>query len=1194
MNYWIALLFAISFIFICLADENSPSEVHYLSEHLELIVSFTQGWGELGLDVSAHAPWQTPLPLQIKDKKYEKGLGHHAPGEIIISLNGAYLAFESEIGVQWQGGSNVGSVVFQVFVDGRKVFDSGVMRELDPPRKVRIPLKGADELRLVVTDAGDGIICDCADWANALLIPAPSVKKEKRREKMVDIAPFAKVVYSDPKRVDGCRCSRTEEFPKEDIFLEKEIAPSPFGDITVPKNEDGEGCIGLVWCERRRLKELQLEFQEDSLFIEPEKINLQVWLGESHWQGEWVPVKAEIRRAGNLLIFELNWQGNPALALNGTEKVRLIFPPQNKPLVLRKLSAYTSSIWDDGEFVLELEKPLKGSIGKVSIYNGEIMENGRVVYEKKWDLGQKLILKLRYCRPSPSKSDRTILLLELPNTSFGIAIEDILASGCVYIEEFGVYATTYPEKIGLKEYKRKIDKEKTVLQRVREMPDQTFSQAMAKVHRDVQDNGPTMLSLACDNEKFIVPREGGAQYGNFEARLEFGKDGDKRLKRYLDGGWSPIPVTEVEQGGILYRQRSFVVPLSEDDETTKLPPYWLNKQPLFVAEIEVLNKRDELSESFINLSFFKDRENGVPAKLEETEKGIVICDDGMLLAFLEIPDGWIINDGKLEIRWKLAKGDRKKAILFIPGWKLRREEANSLCLGGQLDVLIARTKLYWEKVLSDAMRVDIPEPMLANVIKASQVHCLIAARNEEKGKRVAPWIASVSYGPLESEAHSIIYGMSLFGHFDFAKRGLNFFISKYNEKGYLTTGYTIVGTGWHLWTLSRFYKLSKDREWLKEVADKVARVCDWITKQREKTKAYDIKGEKMPEWGLMPPGVAADWNRFAYRFFNQAHYYAGLAETAEVLEEVGYEEARRFVSDAREFRQDILRAFRWNQARIPVLKLSNGRWIPAYPGMLYCFGKVGEMYPGEDGNRSWAGDVEIGAHYLIPCGVLDAKSKDADWIVEHMEDYWFLYTGMGEYPEEENRRDWFNLGGFSKLQPYYTRIVEIYALRDEVKPFIRSYFNAIPSLLNRENLSFWEHFHNMGAWNKTHETGWFLVQTRHMFLVERGKELWLAPFLPSYWLKDGERIAVSNAPSYFGRVNYEIESFVKQGYIVAKISLDLENFPDKLAIRLRHPEGKKIKKVLVNGKEHKDYDAERECVFLQGKGQQIEVKAFYE
>ena len=64
-------------------------------------------------------------------------------------------------------------------------------------------------------------------------------------------------------------------------------------------------------------------------------------------------------------------------------------------------------------------------------------------------------------------------------------------------------------------------------------------------------------------------------------------------------------------------------------------------------------------------------------------------------------------------------------------------------------------------------------------------------------------------------------------------------------------------------------------------------------------------------------------------------------------------------------------------------------------------------------------------------------------MMDYLEDHQFLRSGWFDYPEERNRKDVFNLGGFSKVQPYYSRNAEIYALRDDVKPFLRSYFNAV-------------------------------------------------------------------------------------------------------------------------------------------------------
>ncbi len=494
---------------------------------------------------------------------------------------------------------------------------------------------------------------------------------------------------------------------------------------------------------------------------------------------------------------------------------------------------------------------------------------------------------------------------------------------------------------------------------------------------------------------------------------------------------------------------------------------------------------------------------------------------------------------------------------------------------------------YWEDLFTQSVEIDIPEPLLNNIIKASQVHCLIAGRSEGEGNFIAPWIASMSYGPLESEAHSIVYGMDLMGWHEFSRKSLEFFINKYNDAGYLTTGYTLMGTGWHLWTLAEHYRLTKNKEWLMRYSDKLSKVCDWIVAQCEKTKQQVSLEEKSPEYGLMPPGVGADWNRFAYRFPIQAHFYAGLNGVGSVLKDINYPLADKYIKGASELKTSILKAFEWNKEKSPVLPLSNGTWILPYPPTLYSFGTSGEMFPGEDAGRSWAYDVELGPHHLIPLGILDPSSKNAEDIIQHMEDYWFLhsdywfaFSGEGDYPEEQNKKDWFNLGGFSKIQPYYTRIAEIYAMRDEVKPFIRSYFNAIPSLLNTENMSFWEHFHNIGAWNKTHETGWFLVQTRKMFVHENKDVLWLAPFVPSYWFEDGKQITVKNANTYFGTVSYTLNSKIGNGEIDGTVYLRKDIDFNKVILRVRHPSDKSIKKVVVNGVEYDRWDAQLNVIYL--------------
>ena len=65
--------------------------------------------------------------------------------------------------------SSAGSVVFQVLKDGVKVYESPLIRKGGAVQKVTVAMTGANELRLIVTDGGDGNNSDHADWANAQL-----------------------------------------------------------------------------------------------------------------------------------------------------------------------------------------------------------------------------------------------------------------------------------------------------------------------------------------------------------------------------------------------------------------------------------------------------------------------------------------------------------------------------------------------------------------------------------------------------------------------------------------------------------------------------------------------------------------------------------------------------------------------------------------------------------------------------------------------------------------------------------------------------------------------------------------------------------------------------------------------------------------------------------------------------------------
>jgi hypothetical protein len=104
--------------------------------------------------------------LTINGKTYAKGLGVTSPSEIVYNLAGRCSSFSAEVGVDDLWNSTRGSVVFQVFADNVKIWDSGLMVTTDSFRSTGVlNIAGKQRLKLVTTDGGNGGQDDYADWA---------------------------------------------------------------------------------------------------------------------------------------------------------------------------------------------------------------------------------------------------------------------------------------------------------------------------------------------------------------------------------------------------------------------------------------------------------------------------------------------------------------------------------------------------------------------------------------------------------------------------------------------------------------------------------------------------------------------------------------------------------------------------------------------------------------------------------------------------------------------------------------------------------------------------------------------------------------------------------------------------------------------------------------------------------------------
>ena len=114
--------------------------------------------------------------IRINRQTYARGLGVHAPCEVVYELKPEYIRFVGLAGVDEylisrSNGSNLAmhpSVIFKVYIDGQSVATSPVMRILSPAWRFNVDIpKGSRKISLIAMDAGDGSREDFADWANA-------------------------------------------------------------------------------------------------------------------------------------------------------------------------------------------------------------------------------------------------------------------------------------------------------------------------------------------------------------------------------------------------------------------------------------------------------------------------------------------------------------------------------------------------------------------------------------------------------------------------------------------------------------------------------------------------------------------------------------------------------------------------------------------------------------------------------------------------------------------------------------------------------------------------------------------------------------------------------------------------------------------------------------------------------------------
>jgi len=247
----------------------------------------SQGWGKPQVNRSIREK-----PLSIGGRPFQRGVGTHANSTLWLDLGGGSERFQAFAGVDDAAGGPA-TVVFRVLADGRKIWDSGLMKPGQAAREINLDVRGVKLLLLQVSSGGDGISYDHANWAEARFLlkpggPAPRTQAAPREDPIVLTPKPGLAPRINGPRVAGCRPGnpfifRIPTTGQRPMVFTAENLPSTLrldgstGILTGEAPPRGEYVVLL------RARNTHGEFSRSLKIVSGDKLALTPPMGWNHW-----------------------------------------------------------------------------------------------------------------------------------------------------------------------------------------------------------------------------------------------------------------------------------------------------------------------------------------------------------------------------------------------------------------------------------------------------------------------------------------------------------------------------------------------------------------------------------------------------------------------------------------------------------------------------------------------------------------------------------------------------------------------------------------------------------------------------------------------------------------------------------------------------------------------------------------------
>ncbi|MGH7447419.1 MAG: hypothetical protein ACRELT_07650, partial [Longimicrobiales bacterium] len=778
---------------------------------------------------------------------------------------------------------------------------------------------------------------------------------------------------------------------------------------------------------------------------------------------------------------------------------------------------------------------------------------------------------------------------------FTVSVEQLLTEAALWIPALHVYITAGDQSVSFQDHLRSLAPRKgaRILDRVRREPEASLEQYTARWedlgrpgYTNPQQRGPGhIVGLTWDSaiHKFGIDRAAGVwnDEGNpdrFRFWFSFGDltQGVARTwkeQRLEDG--LPMITTVFEDDGVRYEVEQFAYPLNGPPRERRGDIPMVLLQRVTVRELGGTPRSLAISmahrrqmPSYIDSAIVADRQGEAVLFRERGRRGVLMSiegagDDPAWSGTRDYQREQKRIDATVVVDLP-ARGSRQ-FVVKLPSPIVDGEQAAALTA---IDFGRAReaTLRFWSEYVERGAQFRVPEETVNNLFRANLWHALRLPRRhggDGPDVRIDLPYSNFAYSqtgtpwPINQAVYVDYMLYDLRGYHSISAEELKAQFSNNQEHDGHVSGYAnwLVYTPGMLYAVAQNYLLSRDRDAFERLLPESIKAMDWCF-----ARIRDAARRDGPSRGLVN-GPLNDGTGEGVWAFNQAYMFAGLDLFGRALQQHGHPRASEAREAARTVRDAIARGFAAASVRSPLVQLRDGTWIPYVPAEALTPRRlVDQWYPT---------DVDTGAVHLLRLKGLPVRGLLADSLLHDHEDNLF-YKGWGMANE-----------------PVYNQQATAYLLRDEPEAAIRAFYSYIASAFSHSALEPVEHRWSHGQYFGPPSTdgAWFELY-RNMLVHERDDDaLLLAQATPRAWLEDGKRIELQRVPTYYGQVSMTIESRAQSGEITAVVRMPDPGRPRTLLVRFRHPDGKRIRSVSVNGRPWQDFDTSSDWVRLPNPGE---------